>query len=92
MRDLIECVGCYFVFGSPFPGFAEEAKGRGVYTLKRIASWVKTVVRQVCFYLYGVLEIEGKLGVLRKEKLDDATGLWVIWQGKPSSYAFFDNY
>ena len=44
--------------GSPYPGGEEAPKGLAVRQLKRYASWVQTVVRQVGLYLVWALILE----------------------------------
>ncbi len=43
--------------GSPYPGTEEGPKGLAVRQLKRYASWVQTVVRQVGPYLVWAFEV-----------------------------------
>lgn len=44
----------YSVVGSPHPGRAQAAKGKGVHLLKRIVSWVQNGESQFGHYLLGV--------------------------------------
>ncbi len=44
--------------GSPYPGGGEASKGWAVRPLKRYASWVQTVVRQVGPYLLQAWRFE----------------------------------
>ena len=44
--------------GSSYPGAGEGPKGLAVRQLKRHASWVQTVVRQVGLYLLQALILE----------------------------------
>lgn len=44
--------------GSSYPGAGEGPKGLAVRQLKRYASWVQTVVRQVGLYLLQALILE----------------------------------
>ena len=46
-RVHIDGEACYIDVGSSYPGRAEAAKGAGVHRLKRIASWVHNVARQL---------------------------------------------
>ena len=50
-----------FAVGSPHPGGEAAPKGLAVRQLKRNASWVQTVVRQVGPYLPWALSLEGSL-------------------------------
>ena len=47
---------CYLDVGSSHPGGEEAPKGLSVRPLKRYASWVQTVVRQVGLYPMLALE------------------------------------
>jgi hypothetical protein len=47
---------CYLDVGSSHPGAEEGPKGLSVRQLKRYASWVQTVVRQVGLYPVSALE------------------------------------
>ncbi len=48
---------CYLDVGSSHPGAEEGSKGLSVRQLKRYASWVQTVVRQVGLYPPLALEV-----------------------------------
>ena len=48
---------CYLDVGSSHPGAEEGPKGLSVRQLKRYASWVQTVVRQVGLYPLSALDI-----------------------------------
>ena len=65
-------------------------KGAGVHRLKGIVSWVQNAVRQFVWYLLEMLMSERKEAIVREELAFDASGLSVIWQGMPSSYALMD--
>ena len=47
---------CYLDVGSSHPGAVEGPKGLSVRQLKRYASWVQTVVRQVGLYPPSALD------------------------------------
>ena len=47
---------CYLDVGSSHPGAEEGPKGLSVRQLKRYASWVQTVVRQVGLYPVSALD------------------------------------
>ena len=47
---------CYLDVGSSHPGGEEAPKGSTVRRLKRYASWVQTVVRQVGLYPLSALD------------------------------------
>ena len=80
-RVHIDLEACCFDVGSPYPGGAVAAKGETVRLLKGIASWVHTVVRQVCCYLLGALIPEGKGPLVREEQGLVASSLPVVRQG-----------
>ena len=86
-RVHIDGAACYDDVGSPYPGRAEAAKGGGVHPLKRLVSWVQNVVRQFVRYLVGVLASERKDHLVREERWSGASGVPVILQGRPGSYA-----
>ncbi|HIQ51483.1 MAG TPA: hypothetical protein EYH54_05965 [Nautiliaceae bacterium] len=54
-RVYIDPEDCDADVGSPYPGRTAAAKGTGVYRLKGIVSWVNNAVRQLVYYLSGVL-------------------------------------
>ena len=58
-RPSVPSVGavCYLDVGSSHPGAEEGPKGLSVRQLKRYASWVQTVVRQVGLYPPSALNI-----------------------------------
>ena len=60
LRVHIDGAVCYFDVGSSYPGCAEAAKGGGVHPLKGIVSWVHNAVRQLVWYLLGMLGVCGE--------------------------------
>jgi len=74
----IDGEACYTAVGSSYPGRAQAAKGAGVHILKGIVSWVKIVVRQIVWYLLGVLLFEWNDPVVREEPGLEASGVAVV--------------
>jgi len=63
-EDIVHTIsnnGTMYDVGSSYPGAGEGPKGLAVRQLKRHASWVQTVVRQVGLYLLQALMLEGSL-------------------------------
>ena len=74
LRARIDDAACYFIVGSSHPGCAAAAKGTGVHWLKRFASWVHNVVRQLVLYPLEMLRSEGKDPLVREEQGFEASG------------------
>ena len=89
-RPIVQIDGeaCYTAVGSSYPGRAQAAKGAGVHILKGIVSWVKIVVRQIVWYLLGMLLFEWKDPVVREEPGFEASGVTIV-MSKLCSYALF---
>ena len=84
----IDGEACYTAVGSSYPGRAQAAKGAGVHILKGIVSWVKIVVRQIVWYLLGVLLSECNDPVVREEPGLEASGVTVV-MSMLCSYALY---
>ena len=64
--------------GSSHPGAGEGSKGLAVRQLKRHASWVQTVVRQVGSLSAVGVETCGKLLLVREDRSERTSGVPVV--------------
>jgi hypothetical protein len=67
--------------GSSHPGAGVGPKGRAVRPLKRYASWVQTVVRQVGLYPLWAQVICEELSLVREDRDGPTAGVPVVPPG-----------
>lgn len=88
MRVRIDLHACYLVVGSSYPGHAERSKGGGVNSLIGIVSWVKTVARQVGYWLLVVLLSNRKWNIVRKDKFHGTSSQGIVLTAGPTATYF----